>query len=127
MEEVKETQSKKKGTQKKKEIQEVAEETKIEQVAAEDTVTVEPEVPEVKEQANPEPKKEEPKKETEVKEPLKKSTPQIPKHGEIPSLNDLIKSRGYCESVYTFKDGFMCNATSQSAANIKHNAWLAGE
>ena len=123
MEEVKETQPKKKGTAKTKK-QKDTEETILEnnevvnEVApVEESAPVE-EAP-VEEAPKPEPVEQ-------PKEDAKPKTETTPKKS-VPTIAELRKMRKFNESIFKFDDGFACTATSQRTANAKHNDWLAGE
>ena len=135
MEEVKETQPKKKGTAKTKkqkdteetilENNEVApveesapvEEAPVEEAPVEESAPVE-EAP-VEEAPKPEPVEQ-------PKEDAKPKTETTAKKS-VPTIAELRKMRKFNESIFKFDDGFACTATSQRTANAKHNDWLAGE
>ena len=119
MEEVKETQPKKKGTAKTKK-QKDTEETILEnnEVApVEESAPVE-EAP-VEEAPKPEPVEQ-------PKEDAKPKTETTAKKS-VPTIAELRKMRKFNESIFKFDDGFACTATSQRTANAKHKDWLAGE
>lgn len=129
MEEVKETQPKKKGTAKTKK-----------QKDTEETILENNEVAPVEESAPVEeaPVEEAPVEEAPVEEAPKPEPAEQPKEDakpktettakkSVPTIAELRKMRKFNESIFKFDDGFACTATSQRTANAKHNDWLTGE
>lgn len=145
MDELKETQPKKKGTPKSKKQNEdiviengdaiketnpVEEAQKPEQKVEEAPVDTDKKVEEapvdakVEEAPNPEQVKpaEVQKTDGEKEDKKEKSARK-----SVPSTSELRKMRKFNESIFRFDDGFACTATSNRIAESKHKKWLDGE
>lgn len=130
MEEMKETQPKKKGGKKKTNDEPLVENQVNDTQTLTETPTEAPTVTEtpvgekpIEEPIPQEPVEEQKNEQKPIVEDKKPSGCRKP----VPTIAELRKQRGYNESVFTFSDGFACTATSQRTANAKHESWLACE